>query len=146
MLTLYKGKPLPSGEFTSQKVVMRSVDAFCHVSLNKLLNKPSSCWWFEIWWCSRGVNVIWVLGFGYCVKVACSRIFMGVAVENNLIVQCASATAIFMRAGYWPWLHTIICFVGAWDSIIWYGLSSTWNILFHHLLYQMSCGQSAQPN
>ena len=30
-----------------KKSVMRNFDAFFYVSLNKLLDKQSSCWWFE---------------------------------------------------------------------------------------------------
>ena len=129
ILALCKWKTLLSDGFTFQRVVMWSSDSFCDLSLDKFSNKQSSCRWFGIPWCSFGVNVTRVLGVWYCVTVACSRIFMGVDVENNLIVQCASAAAIFMRAGYWPWLHTMICFVGDLDSRIWQGLSSTWNIV-----------------
>ena len=85
---------------------MRSSNAFYDVSMNRLLNKQSSCRWFEIPWHACDVTVMWVLGFGYCVTVAYNRMFMGVDVENNLIVQWDSAAAIFMRAGYWPWVHT----------------------------------------
>ena len=85
LMYLCKGKPPLSGGFTSQRVVMRSSDALYDVILNELFNKRSSCWWFEIVWCSCDIIVKRVLGFGYCVTLACSRIFMGVDVKNNLL-------------------------------------------------------------
>ena len=49
--------------------VMQSFGVFFHVNLNKLLNKQSSCQWFEIqWWscdivrpCFLGCNNFWML-------------------------------------------------------------------------------------
>ena len=38
--------------------VMHSFDVFCIASLNDLLNKQLSCWWFEKAWCAYNVTIM----------------------------------------------------------------------------------------
>ena len=59
---LRDGKPPVTGGFPSQRVGNADFDVFFYVSLNKWLNKPSSCWRFETPWCSlwRHCIGIWV--------------------------------------------------------------------------------------
>ena len=46
-----EGNPPVTGGFPSQRSEMWSFGGLFEVSLNKLLNKQSSCWWFETPWC-----------------------------------------------------------------------------------------------
>ena len=43
---------LVTDRFPSQRPGNADFDAFFNVSINKELNKPLSCWWFETPWCS----------------------------------------------------------------------------------------------
>ena len=45
-----KGNPLVTGGFPRLGSVMESFNIFFVVNLNKLSNKQSSCWWFEMPW------------------------------------------------------------------------------------------------
>ena len=51
-LVLCEGNPLSPVDSPHKGPMIWSFDAFFVVSLNKMLNKFSSCQWFEIWWCS----------------------------------------------------------------------------------------------
>ena len=47
LLAIYAGNSLASGEFRTQRPVMRSFDIFFDLCLNKRLSKQSWGWWFE---------------------------------------------------------------------------------------------------
>ena len=53
-----------TGEFPAQRPVMRSLDVFFDLCLNKRLSKQSWGWWFETPWCSlwrhcNGIRSLW---------------------------------------------------------------------------------------
>ena len=50
LLTLCEGNPPITDGFPSQRVVNAGSEIFFAVSVNKRLNKPSSCRWFETSW------------------------------------------------------------------------------------------------
>ena len=52
LLTLWMGNSLVTGEFPSQRTVTLSFDVFFDLCLNKWLNKPLTCQWFETPSCS----------------------------------------------------------------------------------------------
>ena len=56
LLALCEGNLPVTGGFPSQRVIMWSFDVLFDVSLNKLLNKQSSCRWSEMLWCSCDVT------------------------------------------------------------------------------------------
>ena len=62
LLALCAGNSPATGEFHSQRPVMRSFDVFFDLCLNKRLSKQSWCWWFEKPWRSlwRHCNVEWI--------------------------------------------------------------------------------------
>ena len=62
-LALCTGNSLVTGEFPSQRPVMRNFDVFFDLRMNKWLRKQSRCWWFETPLCSlrRHYNVLFVL-------------------------------------------------------------------------------------
>ena len=68
LLALCAGNSPFTGEFPSQRPVMRSFDVFFDLCLNKRLSKQSRRRWFETPWCSlwrhcnMGLSWIW----GYC--------------------------------------------------------------------------------
>ena len=47
LLAFWVRNSLVTGEFPSQRPVMRSSDVFFHLRLNKRLNKQSWGWWFQ---------------------------------------------------------------------------------------------------
>ena len=44
---LCAGNSPVTGEFSSQRPVMRNIDVFCDLRVNKRLSKQSRSWWFE---------------------------------------------------------------------------------------------------
>ena len=71
LLDLCEGDPPVTGGFPSQRTGNLDFDVFFDVSLNKRLNKPSSCRWFETPWRPlwRHVSPCWMLTsqrFGIC--------------------------------------------------------------------------------
>ena len=47
LLTIHEVKPPVTGEFPHELSIMRRIDVFCNISLNTLLNKHSSYWWYQ---------------------------------------------------------------------------------------------------
>ena len=56
---LWEGNPTETTEFPSQRPIMQIFNVLFAARLNKLLNKESSCQWFEMPWCSCGVTIMY---------------------------------------------------------------------------------------